>query len=226
ANITSAALATTSVAAPNSGFIGGGQIGYNLQFYNNFVAGIEADIQGIAGSGGNTTVTNQGANAGFPANPIDQTLTVSRNQGYLGTVRGRLGFTITPTLLVYGTGGLAYGQTNSSTSITQFVQGAAPLPSSYSSFGSLSNTRVGWTAGGGAEWMFLPNWSFKVEYLYYDLGGVTYGLSPLQNFANVGGGTLFTNGAPVSTASFRGNIVRAGLNYHFNLFPAPIVAKY
>src|SRR5580704_4449420 len=46
----SSALATTSLPVNNSGFIGGGQIGYNYQFGNSFVAGIEADIQGVAGS--------------------------------------------------------------------------------------------------------------------------------------------------------------------------------
>jgi outer membrane immunogenic protein len=224
ANITSAALATTSVPLRNDGFIGGGQIGYNFQFANNFVVGLEADFQGV-GANGSTTAFSQGPIAGFPTNPIDQTLTSTRRLDWLGTVRGRLGFTITPTLLVYGTGGLAYGQTRASTSITQFVENAAALPNPYSSFGSFSNTRVGWTAGGGVEWLFLPNWSVKAEYLYYDLGSVTYGLSPLQNFNTAG--TLFSSGAPVSRTSFRGNIVRAGLNYHFNLWsPPPVVAKY
>ncbi|HEY4847032.1 MAG TPA: outer membrane beta-barrel protein [Methylocella sp.] len=224
ANIASAALATASVPLRNDGFIGGGQIGYNFQFANNFVAGLEADFQGVAANG-STTRFSQAPIAGFPTNPIDQILSSSRRLDYLGTVRGRLGFTITPTLLVYGTGGLAYGQTRASTSITQFIENAAALPNAYSSFGSFSNARVGWTAGGGVEWLFLPNWSVKAEYLYYDLGSVTFGLSPLQNF-NIAG-VLFTNGAPVSRTSFRGNIVRAGLNYHFNLWgPAPVVAKY
>jgi len=38
---------------------------------------------------------------------------------------------------------------------------------------SYSNTQVGWTAGGGVEWMFMPNWSAKAEYLYYDLGNIS-----------------------------------------------------
>ena len=223
--VASAALADGSVPAKIDGFIGGGQIGYNYQFANSFVVGLEADIQGIAASNGSTLEFSQATVAGVPANPIDQNLFSRRRLDYLGTVRGRLGFTITPTFLVYGTGGLAYGQTRSSTSITQIVESAPDLPNHYSSFGSFSNTRVGWTAGGGVEWLFAPNWSVKAEYLFYDLGSVTYGLSPLQNFNS--GGTLFTSGAPVSRTRFTGNIVRAGLNYHFNLWgPAPIVAKY
>jgi outer membrane immunogenic protein len=223
--VASAALATRSVPAKIDGFIGGGQIGYNWQFTNSWVFGLEADIQGVAANNGGTLVFSQATVAGFPANPIDQNLSSRRRLDYLGTVRGRVGFTITPTFLVYGTGGLAYGQTKSATSITQIVESAPNLPNHYSSFGSFSNSRVGWTAGGGAEWLFAPNWSVKVEYLYYDLGSVTYGLSPLQNFN--AGGTLFTSGAPVSRTRFTGNIVRAGVDYHFT-FPAPppIVSKY
>jgi outer membrane immunogenic protein len=225
AGVASAALATASFPVKSSGFIGGGQIGYNYQFANSFVVGLEADIQGIAASNRTHSVFSQAPVAGFPANPIDQTLSSSRGQSYLGTVRGRLGFTITPTLLVYGTGGLAYGQTNSTTSITQAFENAPGVPNPFSSFGTFSNTRVGWTAGGGLEWLFAPNWSVKAEYLYYDLGSLTYGLSPLQSFNSAG--TPFTVGAPVSRTSFKGNIVRAGLNYHFNLWgPAPVVAKY
>jgi outer membrane immunogenic protein len=222
--VASAALATASVPAKISGFIGGGQIGYNYQFANNFVVGFEADIQGLATSNHTNKVFSQATVAGFPANPINQTLTSTRDLDYLGTVRGRLGFTITPTLLVYGTGGLAYGQTQASTSITQVVLGPSAVPNPYSSFGSFSNTRAGWTAGGGLEWLFAPNWSLKAEYLYYDLGTVTFGLSPLQNFNTAG--KLFTAGAPVSRTRFTGNIVRGGLNYHFYTAPPPIVSKY
>jgi outer membrane immunogenic protein len=223
--VTSAELATGSVHAKIDGFIGGGQIGYNFQFANNFVVGIEADIQGVAANNGGTSVFSQAVDPLFPTEQIATTLSSSRRLDYLGTVRGRLGFTITPTLLVYGTGGLAYGQTKSSTSITQNFENAPGVPNPFSSFGSFSNSRVGWTAGGGGEWLFAPNWSLKVEYLYYDLGRVTYGLSPLESFNAAG--TPFTIGAPVSSTRFTGNIVRAGLNYHFIWpAPAPVVAKY
>jgi outer membrane immunogenic protein len=180
AGVESAALATARVPVNHSGFIGGGQVGYNYQFYNSWVAGIEADIQGVAASNSAHLVFSQGAVAGLPANPIDQNLSSSARGDFLGTVRGRLGFTIIPTLLFYGTGGLAYGQTDSRTSITQIVENDPALPNHYSSFGSISNSRVGWTAGGGGEWLFAPNWSVKVEYLYYDLGSVTYGLTPCR----------------------------------------------
>ena len=151
----------------------------------------------------------------------------SQSVDWLGTVRGRLGFLFTPTLLVYGTGGFAYGQTNATTSITQFVTGDPDLPNAYGTFGRFSNTRTGWTAGGGLEWMFFPNWSFKVEYLYYNLGSVTLQRRRLVEFQRRRGAHY--PGLPVSKPSFNGNIVRVGVNYHFFSWPpvvAPVVAKY
>jgi outer membrane immunogenic protein len=223
-SVTSAQLETFSVSRNNGAFIGGGQLGYNYQFGPSFVAGIEADIQGLAGSTNGTAFTSVLANPNFPLNPITQTATVSRRVDWLGTVRGRLGFLFTPTFLLYGTGGLAYGGATATTNILQVVENTANV-GPYFAIGSLNNTRVGWTAGGGVEWMFLPNWSLKVEYLYYDIGRVSYALSPLVDNSLVTGTALSTAFARSSTR-FNGNIVRAGINYHFNWTPAPVVAKY
>lgn len=227
----SATLATFSTGQNNGAFIGGGQLGYNYQFGPSVVAGFETDIQGIAGSTGTTTFLNTLAEPAFPGNPFLESASVSRRVDYVGTVRGRLGWLVTPTFLIYGTGGLAYGGVNSTTNITQFIEnvGSSASPNPFFSTGSLNNTQVGWTAGGGVEWLFLPNWSLKVEYLYYDLGSVNYALSPLVTFGtgiSAAPGQAFLTAFPQSTTRFNGNIVRAGLNYHFNWLPAPIVAKY
>ncbi len=135
---------------------------------------------------------------------------------------------MTPTLLLYGTGGFAYGGVNSSVSITQqdlFGPPVADFSAPYGSFASVSSTHGGWTAGGGLEWMFLPNWSVKVEYLYYSLGGVNFGAPQLLNLFTDTHTLAWTSALSAST-SFHGNIVRAGINYHFNWAPPPIVAKY
>ncbi|WP_442753845.1 outer membrane protein [Methylocystis sp. JAN1] len=223
--LTSAALATFSASAGNSGgFIGGGQIGYNYQFYNNFVVGIEADIQGIAASNSTASFLSQGINPNFPGFPILQAASVNRSIDYIGTVRGRLGWLATPTLLIYGTGGLAYGGVTLNSGISQQVLNDPGIPNPYFSGSAFSDTRVGWTAGGGVEWMFWPNWSAKVEYLYYDLGSVTTQGALVNIQTN---GTIFSSAFPTTTTRFNGNIVRAGLNYHFNWgAPAPVVAKY
>lgn len=210
------------------GFIGGGQVGYNWQFNNQFVLGIEADIQGVAGSSSSAatnSTTPTGAAGGLA---ILSALQVNKSIDYLGTVRGRLGFLATPTFLVYATGGLAYGGVNSSAQIFQGFSPAAPsgLTPGFGAAGSYSDTRVGWTVGGGAEWMFHPNWSAKLEYLYYDLGCANYSVGALGATSAATGAPNFTNIVTASTR-FSGHIVRVGLNYHFNwAAPAPVVAKY
>ena len=129
---TSAALATASVPLhPTAAFIGGGQLGYNYQFYNSFIAGFEADIQGTSSDFRAQGVFSQATVA--PGVGLASDIASSQSTDWLGTVRGRLGFLFTPTLLIYGTGGFAYGQTNAITYITQFVTGSSTLPNAYSS---------------------------------------------------------------------------------------------
>jgi outer membrane immunogenic protein len=235
------AAATQSAFLPagnSGGFLGGGQIGYNWQFAGNFVAGVEADIQGLAASRGWSSAPNATPllGVGAPLNPDFWATQMSafKSLDYIGTVRGRIGYLFTPTLLVYGTGGLAYGGVNSSLDILSVPVGPLPFgaPGHYTPMigsAAFSDTRVGWTAGGGLEWMFMPNWSAKVEYLYYDLGSVALNGVPM---ASLGTGTFNVNAVPTSfgmpagavafatsaTAHtrFNGHIVRAGLNYHFN----------
>ena len=234
ADYTSAALLSGSgFNNGNGGFIGGGQIGYNWQIPfggTGFVSGIEADIQGIAGSGS----TGSRVTAASPDDFKDPVNLLSIQQGkanlqYIGTVRGRLGYLVMPTLLVYGTGGLAYGGVSvSMTNFQSWVDGDGEDKSAViAGSGSYANTQVGWTAGGGLEWMFLPNWSAKVEYLYYDLGRVSGSFA--NTWSGIGGDYAGINDLESITnfsARASGNIVRAGVNYHFNWGAAPVVAKY
>jgi outer membrane immunogenic protein len=207
-----AGLANASVPARgNGGFIGGGQIGYNWQFPGSLVAGVETDIQGVASSDRGNRLTTVGI---IGAVPVFSRFGSTRTLDYLGTLRGRLGWSFTPTLLIFGTGGLAYGGVSSQTSILQLTAANGFGVGG----GSFSDTRVGWTAGGGVEWMFLPNWSAKAEYLFYDLGRVSY------SGALISGGTIYA--ATRSSTRFDGNIARAGLNYHFNWGAVPVVARY
>ena len=162
--------------------------------------------------------------AGNPPSTAQAQSNISVNNAvdYLGTVRGRLGYLVTPTLLIYGDGGFAYG------GVHEGVDIASTFPPSglglSPAFGSFTKTRPGWTAGGGLEWLFSPNWSVKAEYLYYDLGRITFGGGGLT--LATAGATFFTD-LPVASTRFNGHIVRVGLNYHFNWWGAgPVVAKY
>src|SRR5260221_3293174 len=88
----------------------GGQAGYNLQISRNWVAGVEADIQ-------YADVRGDGSNVLFLGPTFPFTVNTERKLEWFGTVRGRLGYLVTPDLLLYGTGGLAYGKTSASGSI-------------------------------------------------------------------------------------------------------------
>jgi outer membrane immunogenic protein len=216
---TAASALTTPIPVGNrNGFIGGGQIGYNYQV-SNFVAGIEGDVQWLSGRSSGTISTSLPLIL-FPGNVTNASLTATNSVDWLGTVRGRIGLTVTPSLLVYGTGGLAFGGVHSSTSLGEAFAGPVVVGATgtFPSFASVSQTRTGWTAGAGAEWMFLRNWSAKLEYLHYDLGSANYGTA-VSNFAVAGApvpvGTLLYTLGQTSSTSFRGDIVRVGLNYKF-----------
>ena len=180
------------------GFIGGGQVGYNWQ-YNQILLGLEADFNGHSSISSNNSIYGfGGGNSG---------------SGFLGTGRGRLGYLFTPSFLVYITGGVAYGNPFSSANNTAAYFLFPGLGGAYGAgFNSNQNQfRVGYTGGGGFEYMFTPNWSVKAEYNYVDLGRQS------SNF-----GTFFGGGSR-STA----HLARLGVNYHFNFGGmAPVVARY
>ena len=233
-----AALATTgSVPAQSSGFIGGGQIGWNYQFSSSFLAGVETDVQGVAAarsSGSLTNAVDALSGAGFPGNNVIAQSTANNRLKWLGTLRGRLGYLPTQSLLLYVTGGLAYGGVSSNVNIfganAGFNLGLCCANPTFGSQISGPSTRVGYTLGGGGEWMFAQNWSLKVEYLYYDLGSVVgAGFStPIAgpSGSNIPAGTPIYTIAHNTRTRLNGHIVRAGLNYHFNWGSAPVVAKY
>jgi outer membrane immunogenic protein len=190
---TNAGTATATLRP--SGVIGGGQIGYNWQ-NGNIVYGLEGDIDGRRASG-----TANGLMP-FLAAPTAQ-INLAQTDEWLATIRGRLGVSVGNNVLLYGTGGGAFGRVEHS--YTQFVttNPAATLALSD------STTRSGWTAGVGFDWMAWKNLSLGVEYLYVDLGHSTIN----QTTAIIAGGVTFfpTSGSFTN----RSNIVRAKLDWHF-----------
>ena len=171
------------------GFIGGAQVGYNLQS-GRLVYGIEADIQGLAAKDSFSVVS-------IP--PSSTTLTGSNKLNWLATFRARLGVTATPTALFYVTGGLAAGQNE--LTLNRSCRTCFDHPNSSA---SSSKTSVGWTAGAGLEWAFARNWSVKGEYLYYDLG---------SNDATVTYDYVIWTSSLTTRADNSGHVVRLGINY-------------
>ena len=234
-----------SVSNNQNGFIGGFQTGYNYQFKENFLVGLEADIQG-------TNIGGSGNRSGFGYNQTDLNngsattigdVQVSSGVDWLGTVRGRAGYLWNPSLLLFGTAGLTYGGVHSNiTNLanTQYVDISNPevevgVQTFYGTT-SRAETLVGWNAGGGLEWMVSQNWSVKAEALYWNLGNINVNTTAVSPNA---GSWLWTavgqplGRIPASAASgntninYQGIIARAGINYHFNFASvAPVVAKF
>ena len=179
------------------GVIGGGQVGYSYQLTPNWIAGFEADFQGSAERGSGTFTdafsalicANGGTGSCSPTGPVSGT-TVTSYQAkidWFGTVRGRLGVLLTDQVLFYATGGLAYGRVIlTGTNIIGNISLANGNPSSSAAF-SAAKTNVGFSVGGGMEGRLLPllpaNWTWKLEYIYLDLGSLTSATSAVLPFA-------------------------------------------
>ena len=161
-----------------NGFIGGGQIGYNYQLDPHWVVGAEADLQYAGLDSKKTFIGDRNI-------PV----TVKTELDWFGTARVRAGYAF-DNVLVYGTGGLAYGKVKSkvSTAGTNL---------------SGSDTKFGWALGAGAEYALTQNWTIRAEYLYVDLGKAET-IKANSDIAQV------TAKADVSV-----HTVRAGVNYKF-----------
>lgn len=146
-----------SASLNSSGLFGGAQAGFNVQTAPNWLFGIEADISAANIEG----MLNIGGSAVFPVTG-SASASAGSKVDWFGTLRGRLGW-ITGPVLLYGTGGLAFGETESSYNVTWTGQ-STPLA------GSKSDTNTGWTVGAGIEYAVSPNLSLKTEYKYVDLG--------------------------------------------------------
>jgi outer membrane immunogenic protein len=150
----------------------------------------------------------QKASNGFSAiNTIGEGFsgTVEAKILWFGTVRGRAGVLVTPTILMYGTGGLAYGKVSVSSTITGTGLPAQPFGTTATTSVGDSETKFGWTLGAGVEGAFpnSSNWTWKLEYLYIDLGSLS------------GAGTDAIIGPYSWSAKITDNIVRVGVNYKF-----------
>ncbi|MEW6437998.1 MAG: outer membrane beta-barrel protein [Pseudomonadota bacterium] len=204
----------TSGVASAHGALVGGQLGYNWQS-GAFVYGIETDLD--AAFIRSSTFANGPfgfAGGGAPATPAGIS-TSNLDIRSIGTVRARLGYAFADRLLAYVTGGLAYGDVTANSLFT-----APNVGTTYA--GSSSSWRAGWTVGGGLEYAIDNNWSVKVEGLYYDLGSITtLGSEAPLVFAPTG----YQHNVRFDV---NGALVRAGINYKFDMFapPTPVAAKY
>jgi outer membrane immunogenic protein len=199
----------------------GGQVGFNWQVNRTWVVGIEVDFQGTGQKGTDTpvpltatsctpffftTICNTTSNSAG----MDQTLKA------FGTARARFGFVPWDRLMLYVTGGAAFGDIASTATGTvttsSTLLGFTTTTTSVAT-ADITNWRAGWTVGGGAEWVLSGSWTAKLEYLFVDLG----------SYSN----TVPANAVVPSTlvsSHVTDNIVRVGINYRFG--GSPVVASY
>ena len=174
----------------NESFVGGGQIGCNLQI-RRYVWGIEADAQWLSAKP-RIAVTG----ALFTGDPF--TITNSVKNDWLATVRARAGI-VSDRSMIYVTGGVAFSDMGYTQAFSSPVIG--PVSGGF----GVSKTRTGWTVGGGWEYIITNSWSVKAEYLHvrfssFDAVGV---LVPLA------GATQVIRGSVRESI----DIGRVGLNY-------------
>jgi outer membrane immunogenic protein len=168
-----------------SGFLGGGQIGYNYQFGWG-VFGVQGDIAGMDVKG--TT-------------PCLVVFSCTGKSNWLGTVSGRLGGGVAERTLVYVKGGAAWMHTDHSLGIPAgFIGPAAATISS-------SSTAFGWLLGLGAEYAFDRNWSDFIEYDYmdFDTKNTVFDFTPLV-------GVPATANVDIKNKL---SIAKIGINYKF-----------
>ncbi len=192
-----------SLRGGSSGVTFGGEAGYNVQMDPSWVGGVEGDL-----SYANLGVSSRKVGValfGAPNPPKLVTTTGSDSLNWMGSLRGRVGYLPTSTILVFATGGLAVGGPSAKLGVA--TSGGFSPADTYSMVASSSGARLGWIAGAGVEVIVAPNWSVKAEYLHYDLGSPS--LSLARPNATPPGFTAV--GAP----GFKGDIVRVGVNWKF-----------
>ena len=170
----------TDSANPNGAKLGG-YLGCNWQLGGPWVIGADGDLE-WANLRATTTFPNTGPPSDFYDTHID-------NQS---SIRGRLGFTMEPRLLLYATGGVAFA------AIKEHDVLAAT-----GAFTDNSTTRTGWTLGAGLEYALTDRWIGRFEYRYANFGTFTYNTA-------VFGPPLLTESHKTTENAFRG-----GLAYKF-----------
>jgi outer membrane immunogenic protein len=215
-------LAGGSNSLATTGWVLGGQAGFNWQVSPAILFGIEADWQWTPqkGSATNSTPPADLAFFGAGANGFGYSIATQQKLTEIATARAR-GGVVVQSALWYVTGGLAWGTVKDSYafsgSANPVVFPAALQPGPFlGSTGSFSASKWGWTVGAGVETRLGGGWSAKLEYLYVDLGNVT---DTFPIAINPAFGAAFINGGSASSTNtfhVTDNIIRAGLNYKFN----------
>ena len=199
-----------------SGVFGGVQFGYNHRNLAHWILGLEADwnIADLNGSGASQFATTAPIFGSFQRT---FTASVTEKVQWFGTLRARAGYLINEQLLIYGSGGFAYGQVKQSAVLSSDLGlglGSADYgflcPSGGACFvGSRSSLKTGWTVGAGFERVLFANTTLKAEYNFINLGKSSYTMVALDRFVSPQPASFTISQA------HKYHTVRVGLNWHF-----------
>lgn len=189
------------------GGFAGGQVGYNYQFRNDVVLGVESDLQwsNVRASNRSDSGVVFDATSPFPI-VVQRAAETAIKQNWFGTTRLRLGYQFADRFLGYVTGGVAYSGFTASNWGTGAELSPFPVVFSHTS-GTATSTKVGWTVGAGFEYALSNHLSVKSEYLYSEYSGFT------APFLNTELSTPAVTSGTFSTCAIGLHQVRAGLNY-------------
>jgi len=191
-----------TVGASIDGWLGGLQVGANQQF-SSFVVGIEADASWGDLGGSDSITTKKGSVEWIEDLSID----------VFGTVRGRLGFLITPQLLIYGTGGLAWAKTDLKHTVWHH-ENKAPYDA-ITGRASTSEHHIGWAAGVGGEWMLSRNLTVRAEWVHVDLGDTHYHPDGKTYNFSTGDESGRLRSDQLNNVDIKFDVFRVGVNYKF-----------
>jgi outer membrane immunogenic protein len=172
----------------DNGPLGGAYAGYNYQI-SQFVVGIDGDYTWANLTGHATDVSIVNADIASESNSIR----------WIATVTGRVGYAMN-NLLIFAKGGGAWAGFNA-TSVTNTPGGAFVAQT------TSSETRNGWTVGGGLEWGFTPHWSAKIEYDYVKFATANFSINEVNAAGVVS--------SPLRSATSSLNMVKGGIAYRF-----------
>lgn len=150
--------------------LGGVQAGFNYQFANGIVVGLESDFSWTRMTDGRDVLATESQTL-FERNMLEARIDYSFE--WLSTIRARAGYA-NDRLFVYGTVGVAFlreleerTQYRSTTASSSVPAGRLTEPFFIE---NAEATRTGFAVGGGAEFALADNWSLKAEYLYAAFG--------------------------------------------------------
>jgi outer membrane immunogenic protein len=139
--------------------------GYNWRVQQVWVVGLEADFAWAQNKSTNTGIPGL-TSVGFPVVEPTQI-----KDSWDGGIRARGGYLITPTMLLYGTGGVSWMRSEASVACSTAGNWCSGTNFANSRTDSVSKTVVGWTLGGGIEAVGMRNWLLRGEYRYSSYAG-------------------------------------------------------